>query len=64
MNLQPNEKMIRGVCMKCHGLSFSIDALADPVLIERNFQGQPSRHVESVDMAVRRAIEDLRRKEK
>ena len=63
-NLQPNEKMIRGVCMKCHGLSFSIDALADPALIERNFQGWPSRHVESVDMAVRRAIKDLRRKEK
>lgn len=63
-NLQPNEKMIRGVCMECHGLSFSIDALADPVLIERNFQGQPSRHVESVDMAVQRAIEDLKRKKK
>ncbi|MCY3624961.1 MAG: NrfA- nitrite reduction protein [Candidatus Dadabacteria bacterium] len=64
MNLQPNEKMIRGVCMKCHGLPFSIDALADPVLIERNFKGQPSRHVESVDMAVQRAVEDLRRKKK
>ncbi len=63
-NLQPNEKMIRSVCMECHGLSFSIDALADPVLIERNFQGQPSRHVESVDMAVQRAIEDLKRKKK
>ena len=26
--LQPNEKMIRPVCMSCHGLGFSIDALA------------------------------------
>jgi formate-dependent nitrite reductase cytochrome c552 subunit len=29
LNLRPNEKMIRGVCMQCHGLGFSIDALAD-----------------------------------
>lgn len=63
-NLQPNEKMIRGVCMKCHGLSFSIDALADRALVERNFRGRPSRHVESVDMAVRRAIEELKRRKK
>ena len=63
-NLQPNEKMIRDVCMKCHGLSFSIDALADPVLIKHNFKGRPSHHVESIDMAVRRAVENLRRKGK
>ena len=28
-NLRPNEKMIRSVCMHCHGLPFSIDALSD-----------------------------------
>jgi hypothetical protein len=53
-NLRPNEKMIRPVCLSCHGLGFSIDALADQALIERNFNGRPSRHVESVDMAVRK----------
>jgi hypothetical protein len=52
-NLRPNEKMIRGVCQSCHGLGFAIDALADPVLIENNFKGFPSRHIESIDMAVR-----------
>lgn len=49
-NLRPNEKMIRSVCMNCHGLGFSIDALADPVLIDNNFTGLPARHIESLDM--------------
>lgn len=53
-NLEPNEKMIRSVCMSCHGLRFSIDALADPALIANNFRGQPSKHIESIDMAVLR----------
>ena len=50
-NLRPNEKMIRGVCLRCHSLRLSIDALADPALIRRNFAGRPARHVESIDMA-------------
>ncbi len=50
-HLRPNEKMIRPVCMSCHGLGFSIDALADKTLIESNFKGRPARHIESLDMA-------------
>ncbi len=53
--LRPNEKMIRPVCMNCHSLAFSLDALADPELIRTNFTGQPARHVESIEMAVERA---------
>ncbi|WP_223826068.1 cytochrome c3 family protein [Spongiibacter pelagi] len=53
-NLRPNEKMIRGVCMDCHSLSFSIDALADPELIERNFSGRPSVHIPSIEMSLER----------
>ncbi len=56
-NLRPNEKMIRSVCMNCHGLEFSIDALADSVLIENNFNGEPSVHIKSVDMALDRLKE-------
>jgi mono/diheme cytochrome c family protein len=52
--LRPNEKMIRPVCMNCHGLGFSIDALADKELIQRNFAGQPARHVPSIEMAMQR----------
>lgn len=53
-NLRPNEKMIRSVCLNCHGLRFSIDALADPRLIANNFKGKPAVHIESIDMALKR----------
>ena len=53
-NLRPNEKMLRSVCMHCHGLRFSIDALADPALVANNFRGQPSRYIASIDWAIRR----------
>lgn len=54
-NLRPSEKMLRGVCNDCHGLGFSIDALADQQLVLRNFNGKPAAHVASLDMAKRRA---------
>ncbi len=57
MNLRPNEKMIRSVCMDCHSLQFSLNALADAELIRNNFAGQPSVHVESIDWAVKREQE-------
>ena len=57
LNLRPNEKMIRGVCMQCHGLGFSIDALADDDLIRRNFRGKPGKHVESIEWATKRVSE-------
>lgn len=53
-NLRPNEKMLRSVCMNCHGLGFAIDALADAGLVRRNFDGRPAQHIESIDMALTR----------
>ena len=50
-SLRPNEKMIRAACIECHGLQFTLDALADEDLIRHNFQGRPTVHVESMDMA-------------
>lgn len=50
-NLRPNDKMLRGVCTSCHGLQFSMNALADTELIRRNFSGEPSVHVKSIEMA-------------
>lgn len=55
--LRPNEKMIRTTCISCHGLGFSIDALADKTLIDNNFKGMPARHVKSIDMAVAKDAE-------
>lgn len=53
-NLRPNDKMIRSVCTSCHGLGFSMDALADPEMLRRNFNGRPGRHVTSLEMAEKR----------
>lgn len=49
--LSPNSKMIRPACLHCHGLGFSIDALADRELIERNFDGSPTTRVQSLSLA-------------
>ena len=57
-NLRPNEKMIRTVCMHCHSLEFSIDALADPELINNNFHGKPSQHIPSIDWALQREFQN------
>lgn len=61
-NLRPNEKMIRDVCMHCHGLGFTIDALADPALIENNFSGRPGIHNQSMDLVHRRLKQHSREK--
>ena len=61
-NLRPNEKMVRSVCGHCHGLQFTLDALADPALIEKNFQGASSVHIESIEWAVRRREERMRKR--
>lgn len=53
--LKPNEKMLRPVCMECHGLGFSIDALADDSLIRSNFATTPAVKVPSIDLAKERA---------
>lgn len=64
-NLRPNEKMIRPVCMNCHGYGFSVDALADAALVRNNYSGNPGIHIKSVDMVARRVkeLEEKRQKE-
>ncbi len=55
--LKPNEKMIRPVCLSCHGMQFTLDSLADKDVIDSNFTLRPSVHVESIDWVVKRAKE-------
>jgi formate-dependent nitrite reductase cytochrome c552 subunit len=60
-NLSPNSKMIRSACLHCHGLEYTLNALADPRLIENNFNGPPTARVESMRLAEadhRRALEE------
>ena len=62
--LSPNEKMLRPACLHCHGLGFSLDALADTTLINHNFKGRPGVHVKSMELAEqdhRRAEEEASR---
>jgi len=63
-NLRPNEKMIRSVCMDCHGLEFSLQALADPALVDTCYEGQPAVSLETMPMIRTRIkeIEERRRK--
>jgi hypothetical protein len=56
-NLRPNEKMVRSVCGHCHGIGFSLDALADRRLIDDNFRGSPVGQVESMDWIEKRRAE-------
>ena len=55
--------MLRTVCLQCHGLQFSMDALADRNLILSNFSGRPpEKHpgiTWSVDSAVERGDERI-----
>lgn len=49
-NLRPAEKMARSVCMNCHGLQFTLDALADPLLKDNCYSGPAATKVKSLDM--------------
>jgi hypothetical protein len=59
-NLRPNEKMVRTACGHCHGLQFTLDALADTALIANNFKGRPTVHIQSIEWAIRREKERAR----
>ncbi|MGD2118328.1 MAG: cytochrome c3 family protein [Chromatiales bacterium] len=53
-NLSPNSKMVRQVCMNCHGLDFSLKAMADNQQINSNFAHSPdSKEHESMLLARR-----------
>ncbi|GHC49715.1 cytochrome c3 family protein [Roseibacillus persicicus] len=62
-NLTPNEKMIRNVCMDCHGLQFAMDAMADREVIADNFSTRPTKAHPgiswTVDAAIKRGNEEI-----
>ena len=53
-NLRPTDKMVRDVCVNCHGVAFSLDAMADAELVRQNFAGPPAKHISSMDMVEKR----------
>ena len=62
-NLQPNSKMIRSVCANCHGVEFSLEALASEAQIKSNFSSSLKGHHISMDL-VRDRIEQKKRNTK
>ena len=57
-NLTPNEKMVRNVCNRCHGLQFTLDSLASRELIDANFSERPKDGlVESIHWATEATLE-------
>jgi hypothetical protein len=43
-NLRPSDRMVREVCAHCHGVGYSLAALADPA-VARSFRDKPSPSV-------------------
>jgi len=59
-NLQPNSKMIRSVCSHCHGVEFTLEALANEAQIQSNFSNSLEGHHSSMDL-VRDRIEQRKK---
>ena len=62
-NLRPSDKMVRNVCINCHGLEYSLSSVADRDLIDSCFQGQPAEVNQSVQMAADWFAEKKRKRE-
>jgi predicted CXXCH cytochrome family protein len=53
-NLRPNSKMIRNVCMHCHGLEFSLASLADINLMLNNYSSTAINKHKTIGMVQNR----------
>lgn len=62
-NLRPNTKMLKKVCMNCHGLEFSINALADEDLVKNNFDKAPDHHHKTFELIQKRIEKRRQRRE-
>ncbi|MEM8638019.1 MAG: cytochrome c3 family protein [Cyanobacteria bacterium P01_G01_bin.54] len=56
--LLPRDRMVKDVCMNCHGLEHSYNSIFDDALVEANFDHPPSQKLESFDLV--RAFEKRR----
>lgn len=52
--LRPPEAMVRPVCASCHGVGYSLAALADRALVNGNFRGAPRGVAEAIEMIRRK----------
>jgi hypothetical protein len=56
--LLPRDRMIKEVCMNCHGVEFAYNSIFDDQLVEDNFARSPTQKLETFDMI--RALEERR----
>ncbi len=61
-NLRPNEKMIRSVCLGCHGLGFVIDSLASKDLMEKNYSSPPENRISTLELVRERVKQNAHKK--
>jgi predicted CXXCH cytochrome family protein len=48
--LRPRDRMVKEVCLACHGLEFAMNSVFDDRLVENNFQGRPARRHQTLEM--------------
>ena len=56
--LLPRDRMVKDVCMNCHGMEYSYNSIFDDDLVEANFDAPPSLALETFDLV--RAFEERR----
>lgn len=56
--LLPRDRMVKEVCMNCHGVEYAYNSIFDDALVEANFDKPPSLSLETFDLV--RALEERR----
>jgi hypothetical protein len=56
--LLPRDRMVKEVCMNCHGVEYSYNSIFDDDLVEANFDQPPSLSLETFDLV--RSLEEKR----
>ena len=49
-NLLPRDRMVKDVCMNCHGMEYAYNSIFDDALVEENFARPPTQELKSLDM--------------
>ncbi|MBE9128652.1 MULTISPECIES: cytochrome c3 family protein [unclassified Coleofasciculus] len=57
--LLPRDRMVKEVCMNCHGMEYSYNSIFDDELVEADFSEPPTQQLESLDMI--RALKQKRK---
>lgn len=50
-NLLPRDRMVKDVCMNCHGMEYSYNSIFDDELVTENFARPPNLKLQTLDMA-------------